>query len=62
MIGGVNAAYDFFPSQHMTYYKKAKQLWYQPVFEVITHDGKEVWRRRCVLVWTLRLCDGRGES
>lgn len=46
VIAGQNPAYDFFPSQHMTYYKKAKQLWYQPVFQVITHDGKEVWRRR----------------
>lgn len=32
----------------MTYYTKAKQMWYQPVFQVITHDGQEVWRRRCV--------------
>lgn len=48
VIAGVNAAYDFFPSQHMTYYKKARQMWYQPVFQVITHDGQEVWRRRCV--------------
>lgn len=21
-------------------------MWYQPVFKVITHDGKEVWRKR----------------
>lgn len=46
VISGVNPAYDFFPSQHMTYYQKGKALWYQPVFRVITFDGKQVWRRR----------------
>ena len=30
----------------MIYYQKAKQLWYQPVFKVITLDGRQVWRRR----------------
>lgn len=30
----------------MTYYQKGKALWYQPVFRVITFDGKQVWRRR----------------
>lgn len=46
VIAGVNPAYDFFPSQHMTYYRKGQALWYQPVFRVITFDGREVWRRR----------------
>jgi len=55
----------------MTYYQKGKALWYQPVFRVITFDGKQVWRRRLYRVrrakvpgtfyYTVRR-DGRGRE
>lgn len=52
-VCGQNPAYDFFPSQHQIFYrgKGRGQMWYDPVFKVITNDGKEVkWRLR-LLLW-----------
>lgn len=48
VVAGQNVAYDQFPCQYQLYYRgKAKNsLWYDPVFQVITLDGKVVWRRR----------------
>lgn len=48
VVAGQNVAYDQFPCQYQLYYRgKAKNsLWYDPVFQVITLDGKAVWRRR----------------
>lgn len=47
VVCGQNAAYDTFPCQYQLFYRKGKQVWYDPVFKVFTQpDGKEVWRRR----------------
>lgn len=45
-VCGQNPAYDFFPSQHQIFYRaKGKgQMWYDPVFKVVTVEGKEVRR------------------
>eukprot|EP00210_Caulerpa_lentillifera_P005993 g5728.t1 len=45
---GKNPAYDYFPCQFQIFYRgKAKNsMWYDPVFRVITIDGRKVWRRR----------------
>lgn len=41
------AAYDMFPCQTQLWYReKGNRMWYDPVFKVITLDGREVWRRR----------------
>lgn len=42
-----DAAYDFFPCQFQLWYRaKGKGMWYDPIFKVITLDGRETWRRR----------------
>lgn len=48
VVAGQNVAYDQFPCQYQLYYrgKARNSLWYDPVFQVITLDGKTVWRRR----------------
>lgn len=48
IASGKNSAYDYFPCQFQQFYRgKAKNaMWYDPVFKVITVDGREVWRRR----------------
>lgn len=48
VVAGQNAAYDQFPCQYQIFYRgKAKaSLWYDPVFQVETLEGKRVWRRR----------------
>lgn len=48
VAGGKNPAYDYFPCQHQVYYRGRAQgtLWYEPVFKVITLDGRAVWRSR----------------
>eukprot|EP00850_Spirogloea_muscicola_P018166 SM000163S02334 [mRNA] locus=s163:300101:303983:- [translate_table: standard] len=48
VVAGQNAAYDQFPCQYQIFYRgKAKNsMWYDPVFQVSTLDGKTVWRRR----------------
>ena len=45
---GQNPAYDYFPSQYNSWYRdpKGNRGWYDPVFKVITLDGREVWRKR----------------
>ena len=41
------AAYDFFPCQYQLWYRtRGKAMWYDPIFKVITLDGRETWRRR----------------
>lgn len=46
-VAGQNPAYDYFPNQFQIWYrgKGRNSFWYNPVFKVITLDGKEVWRR-----------------
>ncbi|KAL3156924.1 Vitamin D3 receptor [Trebouxia sp. C0009 RCD-2024] len=48
VVAGQNVAYDQFPCQYQLYYRgrARNSLWYDPVFQVITLDGKTVWRRR----------------
>ncbi|CAM9501428.1 unnamed protein product [Hapterophycus canaliculatus] len=48
VVCGQNPAYDFFPSQHQIFYRGRGegQMWYDPVFKVVTLKGEEVWRRR----------------
>ncbi|GLI62480.1 hypothetical protein VaNZ11_005111 [Volvox africanus] len=48
VAAGKNPAYDYFPCQHQLYYRGRGrgQVWYEPVFKVVTLDGREVWRRR----------------
>ena len=48
VFAGKNPAYDYFPCQYQLFYPgKAKgSLWYQPVFKVLTLDGRKVWRER----------------
>ncbi|KAI7835779.1 hypothetical protein COHA_010322 [Chlorella ohadii] len=48
VFAGKNAAYDFFPCQNQLFYRgKGKGgMWYDPVFQVKTIDGRTVWRRR----------------
>ncbi|KAK9829000.1 hypothetical protein WJX72_003323 [[Myrmecia] bisecta] len=48
VVAGQNAAYDQFPNQYQLYYRgKARgSMWYDPVFQVCTLDGRRVWRRR----------------
>ncbi|CAM9746847.1 unnamed protein product [Ectocarpus sp. 8 AP-2014] len=48
VVCGQNPAYDFFPSQHQIFYRGRGegQMWYDPVFKVVTIKGEEVWRRR----------------
>lgn len=43
-VCGQNPAYDFFPSQHQIFYRGRGngQMWYDPVFKVVTIEGKEV--------------------
>ena len=45
---GQNPAYDYFPCQYNTWYRdpRGNRGWYDPVFKVITLDGREVWRKR----------------
>lgn len=45
---GANVAYDQFPSQHQLFYPaaKGKDMWYDPVFRVVTLDGRNVWCKR----------------
>ena len=45
---GQNPAYDYFPSQYNSWYRdlKGNRGWYDPVFKVVTLDGREVWRKR----------------
>ena len=44
---GQNPAYDYFPSQYNSWYRDRKNRgWYDPVFKVVTLDGREVWRKR----------------
>lgn len=45
---GKNPAYDYFPCQFQLFYRGKGRgvVWYDPVFKVITLDGREVWRRR----------------
>lgn len=45
---GQNPAYDFFPCQFNTWYRDSSgnRGWYDPVFKVVTLDGREVWRKR----------------
>lgn len=48
VVCGQNPAYDVFPCQFQIFYygKGGKSFWYDPVFKVITQDGRETWRRR----------------
>ena len=48
VFAGKNPAYDYFPCQFQLFYPgKAKgSFWYQPVFKVLTLDGRKVWRQR----------------
>lgn len=46
VVAGANPAYDYFPSQHQLYYRKGREVWYDPVFRVETLGGEFVWRRR----------------
>lgn len=43
-VCGQNPAYDFFPSQHQIFYRGRGegQMWYDPVFKVVTIKGEEV--------------------
>ncbi|CAK8992974.1 unnamed protein product [Durusdinium trenchii] len=45
---GQNPAYDYFPCQYNSWYRdpKGNRGWYDPVFRVITLDGRAVWRKR----------------
>ncbi|KAK2999788.1 hypothetical protein RJ639_023534 [Escallonia herrerae] len=48
VVAGQKPAYDQFPCQYQLFYRgKAKgSLWYEPIFQVKTLEGKLVWRRR----------------
>ena len=48
VFAGKNPAYDFFPNQAQLFFRgKARgAFWYQPVFQVLTLDGRAVWRQR----------------
>eukprot|EP00903_Cladosiphon_okamuranus_P006721 g6558.t1 len=48
VVCGQNPAYDFFPSQHQIFYRGRgkNEMWYDPVFKVVTINGEKVWRRR----------------
>lgn len=48
VFGGKNAAYDHFPCQYQLFFrgKARNSFWYQPVFQVKTLDGRQVWRDR----------------
>ncbi|CAM9244824.1 unnamed protein product [Phaeothamnion confervicola] len=48
VVCGQNPAYDYFPSQHMIFFRGRGRgtFWYDPVFKVFTLDGRAVWRRR----------------
>lgn len=48
VVAGQNPAYDQFPCQYQLFYRgKAKgSFWYEPVFQVKTFEGQNVWRRR----------------
>ncbi|KAK9163947.1 hypothetical protein Syun_004849 [Stephania yunnanensis] len=48
VVAGQNPAYDQFPCQYQLFYRgKARgSFWYEPVFQVMTLEGKLVWRRR----------------
>ncbi|KAJ6815838.1 uncharacterized protein M6B38_418360 [Iris pallida] len=48
VVAGQNPAYDQFPCQYQLFYRgKARgSVWYEPVFQVRTIEGKLVWRRR----------------
>lgn len=49
VVCGANPAYDAFPSQHQIFYPSEKSktaLWYDPVFQVETLDGRKVWTKR----------------
>lgn len=43
-VCGQNPAYDFFPSQHQIFYRGRgnSEMWYDPVFKVVTIEGEEV--------------------
>lgn len=45
---GQNPAYDYFPCQFNSWYRdpRGSRGWYDPVFKVVTLDGREVWRKR----------------
>lgn len=48
VFAGKNPAYDYFPCQYQIFYpgKARGSFWYQPVFKVLTIDGRSEWRRR----------------
>ncbi|KAJ0985570.1 hypothetical protein J5N97_003926 [Dioscorea zingiberensis] len=48
VVAGQNPMYDQFPCQYQLFYrgKSRSAIWYEPVFQVITLEGKLVWRRR----------------
>lgn len=52
VVCGQNPAYDTFAAQHQIFYPNRNSppntsyLWYDPVFQVTTLSGEEVWRRR----------------
>ena len=45
---GQNPAYDYFLSQYNSWYRdpRGNRGWYDPVFKVVTLDGRPVWRKR----------------
>lgn len=52
-VCGQNPAYDFFPSQHQIFYRgRAKnEMWYDPVFKVVTINGEKVNRYAALQHW-----------
>jgi hypothetical protein len=54
VVCGANEAYDQFPSQHQLFYptggktnvNTTRDLWYDPIFQVTTLDGRHVWAKR----------------
>lgn len=50
---GANVAYDQFPSQNQLFYPAARgrDMWYDPIFRVVTLDGRNIWCKRYV-GWT----------
>lgn len=61
VVCGQNPAYDTFAAQHQIFYPNrnhstnASYLWYDPVFQVTTLSGEEVWRRRHYFVRRAKL-------
>lgn len=62
-VCGQNPAYDFFPSQHQIFYRGRgkNEMWYDPVFKVVTISGEKVnlWRRACSTVVRVGLFPAR---